>query len=105
MFPAVFGSIFPDLGFVVYVLIKHRSLYGLMDMFESGGAVHAAFHGWLSLLVVPIILLLVAGITYLINKIKGADAEMSLPSKWWLIVSIVSLFGAILHLVMDTVGF
>lgn len=99
--PGLLGSVFPDLVFSVYTVVKNWSFN--MALLEEGTWLHSLFHGWWSLLVVPVALLLVGGITILVEWISKKKEE--LPKWWWIWVAVLSLFCTILHLVMDSVGF
>ena len=100
-FPAVFGSIFPDIIFLVSTLAEHRTLYGLFELLSSGGTVYSTFHSHVPLLlVIPTTVFLVL----IINKIFGKWLDQ-LPSWNLLFISLISGFAAGLHLFLDSVGF
>ena len=100
-FPAVFGSVFPDLMFIVSTLVKHRSLTGLFDALSHGGEVYSAFHfGFPLVLVVPTTVF----ILILINKVFKKIFDRF--PKWCIaLVTVISLFCAFFHIFMDGVGF
>jgi len=122
-FPALFGSDFPDLLFVISTFIKNRTLEGMRVLLESGGSIHSVFHKDIPLLlVIPTTVFFVLVIIYAINgfkKIKGKIIYKffplkkqpekisldNLPGKWLILVSIIALLTATLHIIMDMVGF
>ena len=100
-FPAVFGSIFPDLMFIVSTLVKQRSLYGLFDLLSTGGDVYTTFHfGFPLVLVVPCTFFIVM----VVNRIFKKSFD-NFP-KWGLFwLCLLSLFSALFHIYLDGVGF
>jgi hypothetical protein len=100
-FPAVFSSVFPDLMFISSTIVKHRSLTGLFDALSHGGDVYSAFHFGLPLiLVVPTVVF----ILILINKVFKKSFDRF--PKWCIaLVTLISLFCAGFHIIMDGVGF
>src|SRR3989338_2217775 len=59
-FPALFGSVFPDLMFILSTLIERRSLDGIFEILTHGGDVHSAFHWHVTIvLVIPTTIFLV----------------------------------------------
>ena len=101
-FPAVFGSLFPDLAFIVSSAIEQRSLDGMFEILTHGGAVHSAFH-WHStlVLVVPTTVFVVM----LFNRWKDGQFFDHLPKYSFWIISALSLLAALFHIYMDLVGF
>ena len=115
-FPALFGSVFPDLLFALSTLIRSKGLSSWGYLLQHGGAVHSVFHRDIALaLVIPTTVFLVLVLVYLINFIKylfggwkeGYDKiKLDLLPRFWLLsVSLISFIGAVLHLLMDMVGF
>ena len=114
-FPAVLGSIFPDLLFAISTLVKSGGSLSWGYLLQHGGAIHSVFHRDIALaLVVPTTVFLVIVFVYLINFIRyviswGKTYNKikldELPKGWLLISSGLSLVGAVLHLLMDMMGF
>lgn len=101
-FPALFGSVFPDLMFILSSLIEHHSLDGLFDILTHGGEVHSTFHWHITiLLVIPTTIFLVM----LMNKKKKGSYFDHLPKWSFWIISAVALGAALFHVYMDLVGF
>jgi len=100
-FPAVFGSVFPDLMFIISTIIKERSIYGLFDILSHGGDVYTTFHfGFPLILVVPCTFFIVM----VVNRVFKKSFD-NFP-KWGLIwLSVISLFCALFHIYLDMVGF
>ena len=102
LFPAFFGSVFPDLMFILTTLIEKRSLNGLFEALTHGGDVHSAFHWHATIsLVIPTTIFLVM----LMNKRKKGFYIDHLPKASFWIMSAISLFAALFHVYMDLVGF
>ncbi len=114
-FPLVFGSLFPDLLFAISTLIRSGSLKSWGYLLKHGGEIHSVFHRDIALvLVIPSTVFLVIVLVYLVNFIRylvswGKKYDKikldNLPRKWLLICSGLSLLGAVVHLLMDVVGF
>tara|TARA_Y100000310_G_C20358546_1_gene657839 strand:+ start:22 stop:534 length:513 start_codon:yes stop_codon:yes gene_type:complete len=116
-FPAVFGSIFPDLLFAISTFIKSQGLKSWSYLLKHGGEIHSVFHRDIALaLVIPTTVFLIIVMVYLINFVKylfGKGWKQKyvkikldeLPGKWLLWCSVISFFGAGLHILMDVVGF
>lgn len=105
--PAVFGSVFPDLLFVVSTLIRHPQLAGLRYLLEHGGSIHAVFHETIALaLVVPAAVFAALVLFYSVNwayRLLGKEG-LGLPGKWIVLVSAIAMFSALLHIMMDATG-
>ena len=116
-FPAILGSIFPDLLFAVSTFIKSNGLKGWGYLLKHGGEIHSVFHRDVALaLVIPTAVFLIIVLIYLINFVKYLKGRGwrnnytkilldKLPSKWLLISSVITFVSAGLHIVMDVVGF
>lgn len=100
-FPAVFGSIFPDLIFIVSTLFKERSLTGLFYLLSNGGDAYSVFHfGFPLILVIPCTVFIVM----IANKVMRRKFD-DFP-KWGLTwMCLVSFFSALFHVYLDCVGF
>ncbi|MFC1768589.1 hypothetical protein ACFLZX_02395 [Nanoarchaeota archaeon] len=109
MVPAIFASTFADHLFILSSLIKHRSIDGLRIVLEDGGAMHSVFHTDIALLlVIPSTVFLVMMVRFFLGYIRENTQylkKVKLVKKWVLWVSILSLVCALIHLVMDFVGF
>ena len=100
-FPALFGSIFPDLMFIISTLVEHRSIYGLYEALSHGGEIYSAFHfGFPLILVVPSMFFIVFIVHRLFRK------RMCFISwKILFMMMSLSLLSALLHIYLDGVGF
>ena len=107
MIPVLFGSVSPDFIFLVYTVIKNKG-FNMLQL-ESGGWLYNIVHGWGVFLVIPVTFVLVGLVVVLLELIIKRKSfkfkAIILPRFWWIWVLILSLFGAILHIIMDTVGF
>ncbi|MBS3170569.1 hypothetical protein J4223_02215 [Candidatus Woesearchaeota archaeon] len=100
-FPAMFGSLFPDMMFIISTLIKNRSLTGLFDALSGGGDVYSTFHfAFPVILVIPCVVFFVL----IINKIFKRKFD-EFGWKGLILMSLIGLFSALLHILMDSVGF
>jgi hypothetical protein len=100
-FPAVFGSMFPDLMFICSTLFEHRSIDGLFLELSNGGHVYSSFHfSFPIILVIPTTVFLMLIFT---KAVRGKFDELPGWSILWM--SLVALFCALLHIFMDTIGF
>jgi len=100
-FPALFGSIFPDLMFIISTIIEKRSLYGLFDTLSHGGDIYSAFHfGFPLILVVPSMFFIV----FIVHRIFRK--RMCFIS-WRILFMMISLtlLSALFHIYLDGVGF
>jgi len=101
-FPLIFGSIFPDLMFILSSLVESRSLNSLFFVLTSGGAVHSTFHFHFPLvLVAPVTLCLVM----LMNKWITKKYFDHMPRWSFILVCGLAIGGAVMHVYMDTLGF
>lgn len=101
-FPALFGSIFPDLIFLLSTWIRNRSLYNLFYLLTHGGDVYNAFHFEFPLiLVIPTTVFFVM----IINRIFKGQYFDNLPKYKLLYIAIISLASAFIHIGLDLVGF
>ena len=100
-FPAMFGSLFPDMMFIISTLIQNRSLVGLFYLLSHGGDVYSTFHfAFPVILVIPCVVFCVM----VINKIFKRKFD-EFGWKGLMLMSLVGLFSALLHILMDSVGF
>ncbi len=100
-FPALFGSLFPDLMFIISTWVKERSLNGLFYLLSHGGDIYNSFHfAFPIILVVPTTVFLV----FVFNKILRHKFD-DFPKWSFLLICVISLFCALFHVFMDSVGF
>ncbi|MBI5872455.1 hypothetical protein HZB88_05250 [archaeon] len=101
-FPALFGSIFPDLIFALSTWIKERSLDNLFYLLTHGGDVYTSFHfGFPLILVVPTTLFFVL----VLNRAFNRQYFDNLPKYKLLSIALISLISALMHIGLDLVGF
>lgn len=101
-FPALFGSVFPDLMFILTTLIEKHSLEGIFDILTHGGEVHSVFHWHVTIvLVIPTTIFVVM----LMNKKVQKSYFDHLPRYSFWIISSLCLAAALFHVYMDLVGF
>ena|SRR3989344_5454154 len=101
-FPAVFGSVFPDLIFILSTYIEQRSLDGMFFLLTHGGDVHSTFHFHFPLvLVAPTTLFFVL----VMNRIVKKSYFDHLPKWAFALICVLSLAAAFFHIYMDLVGF
>lgn len=100
-FPAMFGSLFPDMMFITSTLIKNRSLEGLFYLLSHGGEVYSVFH-----FAFPIILVIPCTVfcVMVMNKIFKKKFD-EFGWKGLILMSLIALLSALLHILMDSVGF
>ncbi len=100
-FPAIFGSVFPDMMFIISTLIKNRSLNGLFYLLSHGGEVYSSFH-----FAFPIILVVPCTVFFVMifNKIFRKKFD---EFGWGglILMSLIALSCALFHIFMDLIGF
>lgn len=100
-FPALFGSIFPDLIFIISTFVQHRTLNGLFESLSHGGEIYSAFHfGFPLLLVVPSMFFIVFIAHRLLRK-----RMCFINWKIFTFMILISLLSALFHIYLDGVGF
>jgi hypothetical protein len=100
-FPAMFGSLFPDMMFIISTLIKNRSLVGLFYLLSHGGDVYSVFHfAFPVILVIPCVVFFVL----ILNKIFKKKFD-EFGWKGLILMCMIALGSALLHILMDLVGF
>ena len=100
-FPAMFGSLFPDLMFIISTMIKQRSIDGSFFLLSHGGEIYNAFHfAFPIVLVIPCTVFIVL----IMNKIFRHKFD-DFPKWSFLLMCIISLFCAFAHILFDSIGF
>tara|TARA_Y100000310_G_C20684197_1_gene817951 strand:+ start:879 stop:1340 length:462 start_codon:yes stop_codon:yes gene_type:complete len=99
-FPAVLGSIFPDLILTVSTLIQHRAIYGLFEALTAGEMLSFYHFGLPLILIVPTVVLTIL----IINRIFKKTVKQ-FPAWSFRLVFITSILSILLHIYLDGVGF
>jgi hypothetical protein len=99
-FPAVLGSIFPDLILTISTLIQHWEINGLFEALTASEMLSFYHFGLPLILIVPTVVLTIL----IINKIFQKTIKQ-FPAWTFRLVFITSILSTLFHIYLDGVGF